>query len=312
MICSVIDIGSNTVRLSVFKTVDGEVRTLFSEKQSVGLASYRDGNVLTDEGVQKLLAVLTHFKKIIDNFDAIEETYAIATASLRDVKNCDEIVERARVETGVNIELISGNEEARLAFLGASQFLPDHEQGILADIGGGSTEIVRFRKNEMLENTSLSIGSLTAYNNYIDKIFMSATEREKLGSDLKEMLKMSGISRANNDYLCGVGGSARATLLVYNEYFGTSVANRIMTTDKLKELRDALIEMDNERLFKKIIQVKADRMHTLLPGMCILYRIAKYFKVHLISVSETGIREGFVYNKVLGKDDKEEVVESQE
>lgn len=297
------------MRLSAFKIVDGEARTLLSEKEAVGLASYREGNVLSDEGVEKLIAVLTWFRRVKDNFDAIEKTFAIATASLRDVKNCDEIVERARVEAGIQIELISGHEEARLAFLGASQFLPDHDHGILADIGGGSTEIVRFRDSEMLENNSLNIGSLVAYTNYVENIFLSKSERKKLGKDLKKMLKMSCITRSDNDYLCAVGGSARASLLVYNDFYGTSINNRIMTTDKLKELRDALIDMDNEKLFKKIIKIKADRMHTLLPGLCILYRVAKYFKVNLISVSQTGIREGFVYDKVLGKDDKGAVEE---
>lgn len=301
MICGVIDIGSNTVRLSIFKTEDDQVHNLFNEKESVGLASYKKKNALTDDGISHLINTLKHFKTIINNFSDIEEYFAIATASLRGIKNEKEVLERVKDEVDIDIEIISGDMEARLAFLGASQFLPEYETGILADIGGGSTEIVRFHNDEILDSTSINIGSLTAFREFVTGLFFNSKERKKLGKEVKKLLKSTSISTNDNEYVCAVGGSARASLKLYNDYYGLDPENRLLNRDKLKKILKKSTDVSYERKFKRILRLKADRIHTLLPGMCILYRIVQYFDVETVSVSETGIREGYVHYRVLGK-----------
>lgn len=299
MICGVIDIGSNTVRLSVFKVHGKDVVSLFNVKEALGLVSYRKGRILLDEGVEKLIQVLAEFQKIINNFGDIEVTYAIATASLRDVKNREEILTRIRLELGLTVEIISGDEEARMAFLGASHFLPDHELGILADIGGGSTELVRFFNRDILDSVSLDLGSLTSFRYYVSQLFIAKSERAALEKDLLAKLRDSGISRKRSEYLCAVGGSARAGLVLYNDYYGEDIHNRIMSRDKLGKLLTAFINMEAREKFRRIIYLKADRLHTVLPGICILHGLAKYFKIDIISVSETGIREGFLRERLV-------------
>ncbi len=296
MIYAVIDIGSNTIRLSVYKVIGDEVKNLFNEKSSASLASFIEKGMMNEHGIQKLINTLKEFKNLISNFEDISKTYAIATASIRNSCNRREIIERVRTEVEIDIELISGEEEAKLSFLGSGI---DSQSGILTDIGGGSSEIVVFEQGKVVKTSSLNIGSLVAFDNFARELFMTKDEKKLLEDDIKLMIASNNLNRVQHDLVCAVGGSARACLKLYNEYYDKEAGNVIITMDGLKNLINTLINMENRAKMKLILKVKADRIHTLIPGMIILYRIAKYFYADIIRVSMTGIREGFVYSKIL-------------
>lgn len=296
MIYAVIDIGSNTIRLSVYKVIGDEVKNLFNEKSSASLVSFIEKGMMNEHGIQKLINTLKEFKNLISNFEDISKTYAIATASIRNSCNRREIIERVRTEVGIDIELISGEEEAKLSFLGSGI---DSQSGILTDIGGGSSEIVVFEQGKVVKTSSLNIGSLVAFDNFARELFITKDEKKLLEDDIKLMLASNNLNRVQHDLVCAVGGSARACLKLYNEYYDKEAGNVIITMDGLKNLINTLINMENRAKMKLILKVKADRIHTLIPGMIILYRIAKYFYADIIRVSMTGIREGFVYSKIL-------------
>ncbi|MDY6045165.1 MAG: exopolyphosphatase [Peptoniphilus sp.] len=296
----VIDIGSNTVRLSVFRTDDGLVQNLFNEKQTVGLAGYRKDGRLTEEGIKVLIQTLSDFKDLIDHFEDIRYTHAIATASIRNVSNSEEVLARVKSEVGIDIEILSGEEEAYLAFIGAGHSVDLREDGVLADIGGGSTEVVLFRHRGIVDSGSLDIGSLSVFRDYVSGLFLADDERKEMDKRLKFLLDAQGIPRDHYPVLCAVGGSARATLKLYNALYDEHPHNDEMRTDDLKTLMKHVLEMDDKEKMQIILKVKADRIHTLLPGLCILYRIAKYFRVETIAVSQTGIREGYVMSRIIG------------
>lgn len=296
MIYAVIDIGSNTIRLSVYKVIGDEVKNLFNEKSSASLASFIEKGMMNEHGIQKLINTLKEFKNLISNFEDISKTYAIATASIRNSCNRREIIERVRTEVEIDIELISGEEEAKLSFLGSGI---DSQSGILTDIGGGSSEIVVFEQGKVVKTSSLNIGSLVAFDNFARELFITKDEKKLLEDDIKLMIASNNLNRVQHDLVCAVGGSARACLKLYNEYYDKEAGNVIITMDGLKNLINTLINMENRAKMKLILKVKADRIHTLIPGMIILYRIAKYFYADIIRVSMTGIREGFVYSKIL-------------
>ena len=296
MIYAVIDIGSNTIRLSVYKIIGDEVKNLFNEKSSASLASFIEKGMMNEHGIQKLINTLKEFKNLISNFEDISKTYAIATASIRNSCNRREIIERVRTEVGIDIELISGEEEAKLSFLGSGI---DSQSGILTDIGGGSSEIVVFEQGKVVKTSSLNIGSLVAFDNFARGLFITKDEKKLLEDDIKLMIASNNLNRVQHDLVCAVGGSARACLKLYNEYYDKEAGNVIITMDGLKNLINTLINMEDRTKMKLILKVKADRIHTLIPGMIILYRIAKYFYADIIRVSMTGIREGFVYSKIL-------------
>ena len=141
---SVIDIGSNTIRLAVYR-VDGEgITGILNNKYTAGLAAYvgKDGR-MSPEGVERLVDVMGKFRAALDLLPDCE-CFPFATASLRNVSNREEVIETVRARTGFEIRLLSGYEEAMFDYRGAVRALPG-EEGLLVDVGGGSTELVFFR-----------------------------------------------------------------------------------------------------------------------------------------------------------------------
>lgn len=302
MIYAVIDIGSNTVRLSVYKVVGQKVSNLFNEKEQASLRSFVKDGVASEKGIQRLIDVLRMFKNVVDNFEDIDEVHPFATATIRDAANRVEILSRVKEELDLDIEILSGEDEAKLAFIGASSSI-EVSRGILTDIGGGSSEIVIIDQNKVIKSTSLSIGSLSAFNDYVDQLFMTTAEKKSIDADMKKMFEDKKFYREKHDLLCAVGGSARASLKFYNEYYKLDSYNTTMQKDKFNSMLKEVIEEEPREILDSILEVKPDRIHTLLPGMAILNRVAKYFYCSEISVSQTGVREGYVYSKLLGRNE---------
>ena len=162
---AVIDIGSNTIRLVLYRVVDGEPRQMLNSKQAAGLAGYVDKEQrLTQKGIQKAIEVLRKFQLILESVTP-RETFVFATASLRNVVNTQEVVQAIRKACGLEVRVLTGKEEALLDYSGALQAL--HVQdGLMVDIGGGSTELVRFREGKAQCACSLPMGSLNMYTRF--------------------------------------------------------------------------------------------------------------------------------------------------
>ena len=301
MIYGVIDIGSNSIRLSVFKVENGSVKNLFNEKEQASLRSYVKDGIVSEKGIKRLIGVLQEFKSLIKNFDDIDQVFPFATATIRDAANRVEILDRVKKEVGFDIEILSAEEEARLAFVGASSSV-DVSRGVLTDIGGGSSEIVIIGQGKVLKATSLKIGSLSAFDDFVKELFVTKDERKDIEDEVKKQFEKRKMYKEEHDLLCAVGGSARATLKLYNEYFEIDPANTSMETDRLNQLIKEIINMAPRKTLDLILSVKGDRIHTLIPGMIILSRVAKHFSIGQINVSQTGVREGYVYDKLIGKE----------
>lgn len=300
MIYAVIDIGSNTVRLSVFKISGDKVTNLFNEKEQASLKTYVSNGVLSEKGIQRLIETLRTFKAVVDNFGDIDELHPFATATIRDAANRTEILSRVKEELDLDIEIISGEEEAKLAFIGASSSI-EVSRGVLTDIGGGSSEVVIIDQNKVIKSTSLSIGSLSGFNDYVSSLFVNKDEKKNIDTEVKSLLESNKMYREDHDLLCAVGGTARATLKFYNDYYDEANYNTVMDASKLNDMIKEVIDRQPRDILDAILAVKPDRVHTLLPGMIILNRLSKYFYCDTINISQTGVREGYVYNKLLGR-----------
>lgn len=167
---AVIDIGSNTVRLAVYLTDRDNFSPVFSQKYTIGLAGYVTDGFLQPEGIRKACDTLLQCRSLIALFDGIAETYVFATASLRNVQNTQEAVDQIFMVTGFSVDVLSGQAEAYLDYYGVLHEAP-LENGLLFDIGGGSTEIVTFAHDGPGLIESLPIGSLNLAQAYVEKIF---------------------------------------------------------------------------------------------------------------------------------------------
>ena len=176
---AIVDLGSNTIRLSVYNTLpEGGFDLLFSEKEMAGLVSYVHGGVLSPEGIQRACGAIRDFQALLRQFD-LDAPHVFATASLRNIRNTEEAVEQIRAATGVGVDVISGELEARLGYYGA-RTATDLQDGAMFDIGGGSAEVLEVRAGEVKKAQSLPIGSLELFNRCVDGLWPKKKELERI------------------------------------------------------------------------------------------------------------------------------------
>jgi exopolyphosphatase/guanosine-5'-triphosphate,3'-diphosphate pyrophosphatase len=165
-----IDIGTNSVHLLVARpSGNNRFEVLDRDKEVVRLGSGSgDMKVLEPDAVDRGIAALRTFRRLADAHGA--EVHAVATSAVREAENRDEFVRRAREEAGVEIEVITGVEEARLIHLGVLQAVPVFDQRVLVmDIGGGSTEFVIGQGGHVLDARSLKLGAIRITERFLAK-----------------------------------------------------------------------------------------------------------------------------------------------
>lgn len=297
MICGIIDLGSNTIRLSIYRFENNSLKLLLSKKSIAGLLGYIEAGELSSKGLYKACSVLSNFKEIINNF-GIDNAYIFATASLRNIANRDEVLRIIKENTGFEIDLISGEEEALLDYCGATKVI-DLESGLLVDIGGGSTELVSFENGVVNTAVSIPLGSLNLSLKHVNTVLPKKSDMQKMKDDLKEEYKKINLPVMRHDTICGVGGTVRAAKKLYNNKYGLPTDNVVMEAEKFSTL---LVDYKNERkdIVRSVIQFTPDRIHTVIPGMVILSTIVDKCRCSKIIVSSYGVREGYLYRKVLG------------
>ncbi len=285
----IIDIGSNTVRLNIYKIFEDRYQLLVDEKEMVGLANHIVNNEMMESGVDAAVAILKHFVLISNNLNC-QRIYAFATASLRNISNSSSVVDQISQRTQLYIDVLTGDQEAQLGFMGATQEV-DVETGLLVDIGGGSTELVYFKDKQIIVSASIPIGSLTSYRDYVEDILPKTEELKALASDFKRALSMHIKTSIDIDTIVSIGGTARATFKLMDEL-------KCATSDEVQRLLERLSNGSKTSLHELLKKVP-DRIHTILPGMQLLWEVLKYFNSKEIFISHSGVREGYLLQQVL-------------
>lgn len=296
MLHGVIDIGSNTIRLSVYQVADGKITRLLHKKESVGLASYIKDGVMSARGIDKACAVLREYKEILENF-SITELHVFGTASLRNIYNTVEAVEEIRCRTGLRVDVISGRKEAIFDFVGATRSV-GLSDGLLIDVGGGSSELVVYREKKIVEVCSIPIGALNLYTEYVKGLFPTDKEKKTIRKRVVTELARYPSILGTYPVICGVGGTVRALLSLTNEYMGREETCREMTVRELKQAVKRLDGSDKERL-DIIMETAPDRVRTMITGIVLWETLLKVFGAETVLVSSSGVREGYLYCKVV-------------
>lgn len=307
---AIIDLGSNTIRLNVYKLDEGQFTLLLNKKNTAGLASYVKNGEMTTEGVEKACEVLEEFKFLLEHF-GITKIYAFATAALRNVSNSKNAVDEIIRKTEIDIVVLPGDEEAELDFIGATSAMKIKD-GLLIDIGGASTELVVYREMKILKTLSMPIGSLNAYNQYVSHLIPDRQERKALKEAvLIELAKDADMNYGEYKTICGVGGTIRAARKLNNFLFKLPANHMEIKVPNVKKIIKLLENDEEDNLISSetldvLLKIVPDRVRTILPGMIILNTIIKHFKSEEIVISNAGVREGYLYTHVLKKDVEEE------
>ncbi len=300
MICGIVDLGSNTIRLSIYMYENSRTTLLLSKKSVAGLLGYVTNGVMNAKGIAKACSVLNNFKDILTHFN-IKDTFVFATASLRNISNSDEVLNAIKEFSGFDVDVLSGEDEAKLDFYGALQAtkLPS---GLLVDIGGGSTELVHFNEEEALSAVSMPVGSLSLSLKYAPEIVPDAAGIKSIRQDvLAELDKLEQFTCKKQPDICGIGGTVRAARKIYNEIYDKSGENMVMDTDKLEKILSHY-RKNSRKILKKVMQLAPDRIHTVITGLVILSTVSEAFGSDRIVVSTCGVREGYLLKKVLDGD----------
>lgn len=293
---AVIDLGSNTIRISVYEVQGGSrFHLLFSEKEMAGLAGYVEKESLTPAGMERACEALQNFQHLLQVVDT-QRVYVFATASLRNINNTLEAVDYLEARTGLRIDVLSGTEEARLGYLGALA-AGGLKEGVLFDIGGGSTEIVQFDHGVILQAQSLNIGSLNLFRRNVSGILPKKSEQEQIQLEIQEKLEEVKLSGAPFPQLCGVGGTARAVLKLGRLRYGLDADQRSLSMEQLQELTE-LVQGKSRRARDMILRACPDRIHTIIPGMLLMKTLCGSLGSREIKISPYGVREGYLCQKL--------------
>lgn len=298
MLYGITDIGSNTIRFKVYQYKNNKIKPLISKKKTAGLISYRENGKLNDEGIEVLLSTLKKFKKYMHSLD-VEKTCYFATASLRNIENSEEVKEIVKSNLNIDIIILSSEKEAELSFKSVAHDDLDKNEGVLIDVGGGSSEITIFENKNIIAETSLPIGSLYCYDKYVSLMLPTSEESEKIKERVKLELKKSGIEKYPKDYLYGVGGTVRTIKKLLEHLDIKKDKSNTIPINLLDSLLNELNE-NNKECYRKILRIKPDRIHTIVPGILIVKTIAEFFNIKYLHISQDSLREGVLYALING------------
>ena len=293
---AVIDLGSNTIRLVVYEETNAEFHALFTQKFTAGLAAYLQDGMMTPEGIRLICTTLQRCKMLLKEFTPCT-TLAFSTAPLRNIRNTEEAVEQIRAATGVGVDVISGELEARLGYYGA-RTATDLQDGAMFDIGGGSAEVLEVRAGEVKKAQSLPIGSLELFNRCVDGLWPKKKELERIRSTVAAALKEARLPAHRAERVCGVGGTARAVLKIANDWYEKPAGNRILTPAEVRRLTKLLLKRDHQAR-KQILRHCPDRVHTILPGIVLMDALTEALCGGELYISPYGVREGYLCHKLL-------------
>lgn len=294
---AIIDIGSNSMRLTVYESENGDFKILFKEKIMAGLAGYVEKGALTKTGITVAINGLLEFREVLESL-AIENVVAFATASLRNVSNAEEALTKVEAASGYQVELISGDDEAYYSYSGAMHNL-DIDSGALMDIGGASTEIVSFKDREVTGTVSVGLGSLNLFKQYVSFVLPSRGEIKRIRRAARDCIdKGSGFKFKRNASLVCVGGTARAVLSLARDIFDLEGEENRLSRKQFDTLCSFLLSPDKE-VADLILRLKPDRIHTMIPGALIMQHVVNLFDAEEIIVSKYGVREGYLCRKIL-------------
>ncbi len=205
---AVIDIGSNSIRLVVYDGAKRAPLPVFNEKVICGLGRGLDASgEMTAESIELAINALLRFVALTDSM-GVRRVQAVATAAVREATNGPAFVRRVAQECGLDVRVLSGNQEAQLSGFGVLSAIPD-AQGIMGDLGGGSVELVKFSAGKLEEKATLPLGALRSAG------------AEKSSGDLtgkmidRHLSQLSWLGDVKGETFYAVGGAWRALARIH-------------------------------------------------------------------------------------------------
>ncbi|MCA1646649.1 MAG: hypothetical protein LC797_14725, partial [Chloroflexi bacterium] len=267
--------------------------------------------LLKPETIERTLCIVRGFVAVAAGAGA-ERTLAVATAAVREASNGDELIQRARHELGIPVEIADGEEEARLGFFGAVHGLPVLH-GIVLDVGGGSLQLVHFRDRQLTRSWSLKLGALRLNDRFLRSDPPSRGEMRNLKAHVYETMEKAGVSSLLADErLIGTGGTVRNLAKVDRRTRSDYPISRLhgYTIDR-RRLDDAgaLLASQPAGDRGRVPGLNVDRADSIVGGALVVQAVMDRLRAVDFTVAGYGLREGLALRSLT--DDAATVVEVQ-
>jgi exopolyphosphatase/guanosine-5'-triphosphate,3'-diphosphate pyrophosphatase len=298
-----IDIGSNSVRLMVAEPLrGGNYRILDEEREPTRLGrSLSSTGTLASEAVELTLAALRRFKQIASGYQ-VADMRTIATCAVREAVNGPEFCRRVKDEVGIDVEVISSDQEAHLAFYSVQRaFDLTGKNVVVADIGGGSTEIVLASGNVIESIAGTSLGAVRLTEVYGNGPGMAGDDYDRMIEAIDRTLK----KQAQREFfvphlLIGSGGtftSMAEMMMASRKQVGLPTRGYLLSRAEVSHMLDRLRKMPLKGR-RQVQGLAPDRADIIVAGIAVVDRLMRRFKVNLLQVHSRGVRDGLLLTMI--------------
>jgi exopolyphosphatase/guanosine-5'-triphosphate,3'-diphosphate pyrophosphatase len=300
-----VDVGTNSLHLVVARTTEGDrFEVLTREKEMVRLGSgSSEMKELSPDAIDRAVAALDRFRRIAESHGA--PMRAVATSAVREAENRKELLRRARKEAGVEIEVVSGVEEARLIHLGVLQALELYDRRLmLCDIGGGSTELLIGERGDALASVSLKLGAVRLTNRFFvaDGLHPSSVDscRRHIQATLSSFDR--SVEEHAPDVFVGSSGTIEQVLRLARGLEGAeplrTLNGAVLKRKQVLAVVDALIAARAAGTTSELVDLDPKRADIILAGALVLEGVVKRFATKELVISEYALREGVFLDTV--------------
>ena len=295
-----IDIGTNTILLLIAKAEGGRIRPLFEIETVARLGEgVQKNGILLKEAMDRGFQTLSQYSKWCREME-VQEIFAAGTSALREAKNSEEFLKLIKEKLDLSIDVIAGEEEAQLSFLAVAKDLQEEENPILVvDVGGGSTEFILGKGNQINQWISLPLGSVRFTEQFLRSDPVQKKESEMMEKRIRELLVSIPHSKEPLS-MVAVGGTATALASVeqgLEEFIPEKIHHFILEKEALKN-QLLLYQSKTVEERKKIPGLSPARADVILAGGTILYLAMKELNYPSVLVSCHGVRYGLLYKKL--------------
>ncbi len=296
---AVVDIGSNSTRLLIADVQDGRVTQELERRSKVtrlGAGVDADGR-LRDDAIDRVFTTLDGYATLIDEHDC-DKRLAVLTSAVRDSANGEQFADAVRSRYGLEPHVLSGDEEARLTFLGAtSDRDPDDPTPTLVlDIGGGSTEMVIGAAGEVDFHVSTQAGVVRQTERHIHDDPPSEAEMNELSDDVRAIFAeaVPSAQRSAVQHAIGVAGTATSLAAIAQDldpYDAARVQGYVVDRERCAQILDRLAKLTLEER-RHVAGLDPDRAPTIIAGVLIFEAVMTLFGLDRVEVSENDILRG--------------------
>ncbi|MEX0724465.1 MAG: Ppx/GppA phosphatase family protein [Gracilimonas sp.] len=296
-----IDIGTNTVLLLIAELEDGVIKPIHEEHRVPRLGKGVDADKnINEAATERVVSALREYRKIITNdFSKVESITVTATSAVRDAKNREEFIRKIKGETGFDIRLLSGKEEAEWTAAGALSVLEEmgDREVLILDIGGGSTEVAQMKENSVLDAHSYDMGSVRFTERFLHQDPPTAKQILDCRNEVSRLFNSRTFSKTSNQKAVGVAGTVTTLAgitLNLKEYQPEKLNGYRLTLKDIQVVIERFSSNPSANILQQHPVYLKGRADIFMAGMLILEGFMKQFGLEELVVSIGGIRHGAI------------------